>query len=65
MNGVTYIVTGGGGAPIYPVAPVDDHLLAYANTYHLVLVTIAGDTLTGVGMTPEGEEFDRFTLTLQ
>ena len=28
---------------------------------HMVYVTIAGDTLTGGGVTPEGEEFDRFT----
>jgi len=64
VNGVTYIVTGGGGAPIYEVKEADDYLLAYKNTYHAVYVTIAGDTLTSVGVTPEGEEFDRFTLTL-
>jgi len=62
VDGVTYVVTGGGGAPIYQVTQADEHLLAYENTYHLVYVTIAGDTLTGVSVTPEGEEFDRFTL---
>ena len=65
VDDVTYIVTGGGGAPIYEITREDDHLLAYKNAYHVVYVTIAGDTLTGVGMTPEGEEFDRFTLTLR
>ncbi|RLC59082.1 MAG: hypothetical protein DRI80_13020, partial [Chloroflexota bacterium] len=63
VDDVTYIVTGGGGAPIYEITREDDHLLAYKNAYHVVYVTIAGDTLTSVGMTPEGEEFDRFTLT--
>ena len=66
VNGVTYIVTGGGGAPLYRVkkGKTDDYLLSYKNTYHVVSVTIARDTLTSVGVTPEGEEFDRFTLTL-
>jgi len=64
VHGVTYIVTGGGGAPIYQIGRADEHLLAYRNAYHVTYVTIAGDTLTGVGVTPEGEEFDRFTLTL-
>jgi predicted MPP superfamily phosphohydrolase len=63
VNGVTYIVTGGGGAPIYEIVRADDHLLAYRNAYHVLHVTVAGDTLTGVGVTPEGEPFDRFTLT--
>ena len=64
VHGVTYIVTGGGGAPIYEVTQADDHVLAYENVHHVVHITIDGDTLTGVGVTPDGEEFDRFTLSL-
>ena len=42
----------------------DDFLRAHKDAYHVVYVAIAGDRLTSVGVTPEGEEFDRFTLTL-
>jgi hypothetical protein len=64
VRGVTYVVTGGGGAPIYEIRRVDDDLLAYANAHHVVHFTLAGDTLMGVAMTPEGIELDRFTLEL-
>jgi len=40
VHGVTYIVTGGGGAPIYRIRRADEELLAYANTYHVVQITI-------------------------
>ncbi len=62
VNGVTYIITGGGGAPIYAVTREEDHLVAYRNSYHVVLITVDGDELMGVGITPEGEAFDRFAI---
>jgi len=63
-NGVTYIVTAGGGAPLYEITQPDEYLVTYKNDYHATYVTIDGDTLTSVVVTREGEEFDRFTLTL-
>ena len=62
VHDVTYIVTGGGGAPIYEITHPEEQLVAYANAHHLVHVTVAGDTLTGVAMTPDGMMLDWFTL---
>ena len=63
VRGVTYIVAAGGGAPIYPITWVDETLIAYANAYHVVHITIEGDTLSGVAVAPEGVVLDHFTLS--
>jgi len=63
VNGVTYVITGGGGAPIYNVTRTDAHLIAHKNAYHVLYVKVSGDQMTAVGVTPEGEEFDRFSIT--
>jgi hypothetical protein len=63
VNGITYLVTGGGGAETYPVTQSYPGLLAYYNGLHVVYITLTGETLTGQAMTPEGEVFDTFTLT--
>jgi hypothetical protein len=63
VNGITYIVTGGGGAETYPVTQPYPGLLAYYNGPHVVYFTLTGETLTGQAMTPEGEIFDTFSLT--
>jgi len=64
VDGVTYVVTGGGGAPLYTISEQDPQLVAYAADYHAVLVALDGPTLTAVAVSAEGEELDRFTLTL-
>jgi hypothetical protein len=63
VNTIPYIVAGGGGAPLYTITQPEPTLVAYRNDYHALLITISGDTLSAVGVTPEGEEFDPFTLT--
>jgi hypothetical protein len=63
VNGITYIISGGGGAPLYDVTQPAPELITYRNVHHVVLIHIAGDTLTAEAMTPEGEVFDQFTLT--
>ena len=62
VRGVTYIVTGGGGAPIYAVQRADEHTLAFANAYHALQLTVGERALTGVAISVEGEELDRFAL---
>lgn len=58
-NGVTYLVTGGGGTWISDPGP--SSMNAYAEkTLHLVKITIAGDKLNGVGIRPDGSRFDSF-----
>jgi len=63
-NGVTYIVTGGGGAPLYPQVHDDPASVYFASVHHFVQVTISGDTLHGVAIKPDGTEFDHFTIVL-
>jgi len=63
-NGVTYIVTGGGGAPLYPKAHDNPASVYFASVHHFVQVTLSGDTLYGVAIEPDGTEFDPFTIVL-
>ncbi len=62
INGVLYIVSGGGGGPLYQVNP--QPFSAYAETtYHTVFVTIDGCALTLQAIKPDGMIFDSTTLT--
>lgn len=62
INGVLYIVTGGGGGPLYQVDP--QPFSAYAETtYHTVFVTVEGCILTVLAIKPDGTVFDATTLT--
>jgi len=62
INGVLYIVSGGGGGPLYQVNP--QSFSAYAETtYHTVLATLDGCTLTLQAIKPDGTIFDATTLT--
>lgn len=64
VDGITYVVTGGGGAPLYPLGTLHPALVAYAVDYHAVRVSVDGSRLTAVAVSAEGEELDRFTLEL-
>jgi hypothetical protein len=62
-NGITYIVTGGGGAPLYSERkPPDPASVYFTSTYHSVQVSVTGMTLTVAGVRPDGVRFDEFTL---
>jgi len=62
INGVLYIVSGGGGGPLYQVNP--QSFSAYAETtYHTVLATLDGCTLTLQAVKPDGTIFDATTLS--
>ncbi len=62
INGVVYIVSGGGGASLYPVAP--QSFSAYAeSTNHAVFVSAEGCTLALQAVRPDGTVFDSTTLT--
>jgi predicted phosphodiesterase len=64
VDGITYVVTGGGGAPLYSLGTLHPALVAHAVDYHALLVTVHGSRLTAVAVSAEGEELDRFTLEL-
>ena len=61
-NGITYIVTGGGGAPLYAKGRPDPASVYFTSTLHSVQVSVTGMTLTVAGVRPDGVRFDEFTL---
>ncbi len=61
-NGVTYIVTGGGGAPLYPLAVREPGQQAASLSYHYLLFTASGGTLAGQAIDVNGKVIDSFTL---
>jgi predicted phosphodiesterase len=62
IHDVNYLVSGGGGGPLYPVVP--QSFSAYAeSTYHTVFITIDGCRLTLQAIRPDGMVFDTLTLT--
>ncbi len=62
VDGITYIVTGGGGAEIYPITRPDPALQAFANQHHFIWATMDGDSLTANVISVDGQELDHFTL---
>ncbi len=63
-GGVQYVVTGGGGAPLYrPNASPNPYQVRAAFRYHYCLVDINGDTAAFRAADTEGKVFDRVALT--
>ena len=63
-GGVTYVVTGGGGAELYPcgepfVEPMENCL----EEHHFVEVAVSGDTMTVNAISKEGEILDTIEVT--
>ena len=59
--GVTYIVTGGGGAPLYSSG--SDVWTAYSDAiHHYVRVAVAGCTLSAEAVARNGSVFDTFSI---
>ena len=64
INGVTYIVTGGGGAPLYPTntnntPPID----TTAPEFHFLVVQVSGDAIDVTVKLADGEtELEHFAL---
>ena len=62
INGVVYIVSGGGGASLYTVVP--QSFSAHAETaYHAVDVQVTGCRVTVQAVKPDGTVFDSLSLT--
>ena len=61
-NGITYIVTGGGGAPLYTMGQLDPASVYFTSTFHSVQVSVTGMTLAIAGVRPDGVRFDEFQL---
>ncbi|MCU0694709.1 MAG: metallophosphoesterase [Polyangiaceae bacterium] len=61
VNGVKYVVTGGGGAPLYPVSG-SWWTEARASELHYVLLDIHGAKTTYTAKRPDGSVLDSFVL---
>jgi len=62
-NGVRYIVTGGGGAPLYPVdAPIPGVTQKAESVENFVRVKVEGAKATLQALRPDGSVIDRFQV---
>jgi hypothetical protein len=62
VNGITYIVTGGGGAPLYDVGH-SPWTIYSEKTFHYCLLTVDPSTLLFEAKKPDGFVFDSFVLS--
>ena len=60
-HAVTFITTGGGGAPLYPVSQTPAHAVALT-AHHFCVLTIEGGKLTLQVFDPDGQSIDRLTI---
>ena len=60
VNGVTYIVTGGGGAPLGVMEEREPTRVAFAVAYHCVLLEIDGQHLRATVISHKGKVLDTF-----
>ncbi len=60
VNGVTYVVTAGGGAPLYAMEEREPTQVVFALAHHFVRVAIHGDRLQATAISVEGEVLDEF-----
>jgi len=61
-SGITCIVTGGGGAPLYTVTPNTPYVKVAKMAYNDCEFTVDGATMTVRAVEPDGTEIDRFTV---
>lgn len=63
-DGVNYLITGGGGAPLYD--PVHSEVAipgdVYVKSYHIIRLDVDGKHVKGTTLTPEGKVIDQFTF---
>ena len=62
MNGVRYVITGGGGAPAYP-GEADAINEVCISAHHYLVVEVAPDHLSWTATAIDGKQLDAFSLT--
>ena len=62
MNGVHTVVTGGGGALLYPLIERDPANAQFWSVYHCTKITVNGDTLRLEALDTNGVVFDGMTI---
>jgi predicted phosphodiesterase len=63
VNGVTYVVTAGGGAPLYAMDESEPTQVMFVQAHHLTLMEIDGHRLKATIIDSEGEVLDTFEQT--
>ena len=64
VNGIDYVISGGGGARLYPCIRAPDGLKRCLSRHHFVLLEIRGDALELRALDVNGEELDSFAVEL-
>lgn len=62
-RGLKYVVTGGGGAPLFPVNRRQPYELAWASSQHYVVVEVSGDRVDVIAKRADGTVLDRCGFT--
>ncbi len=60
VNGVTYVVTTGGGAPLYVMQEREPTQVAFVLEYHFVLLEVDGNHLGATAISSQGKVLDEF-----
>ncbi len=65
VDGIDYVVTGGGGHSLYPLTPCPDgsRPLAAAEEHHFVVLEQVEDRLEVAAIRPDGSVLDRFSIS--
>lgn len=61
-DGVVYVVTGGGGAPLYPKDKKNPYSRFFASKNHYCLLSIAPDSMKVEAFTPDGKKLDEVLI---
>jgi acid phosphatase type 7 len=64
-NGVTYIVSGGGGAPLDAFSTLEPGSLVQAAAHHFMVVDVQRDRVTGMVIDIDGADIDTFDLPFE
>lgn len=61
-HGITYVVTGGGGAPLYSVTPDTPFVKKAKMVHHHCELSVKGDTISVRAVEPDGTVIEEFTV---
>ena len=61
-HGITYLVTGGGGAPLYDVTPDTPFIKKTKKAHHYCELTVNGDTISVRAVEPDGNVIEAFSI---
>lgn len=62
VDGIDYVISGGGGAPVYPCVSRPVTMLICRPVHHFLIVEVAGKRVDVTAVTAGGESLDRFSV---